>query len=116
MCWLIAPRLSISEFDMEKFKEELKKHEGVVYKIYPDPIHGAAAPTLGVGHLVVLGDKHYGQPIGTPVSREEVEEYLANDAQIAVDESKKLYRGFDDLPLEVQYIISNMMFNLGYTR
>ena len=99
---------------MERFKEELKQHEGVVYRIYPDPIHGAAAPTLGVGHLVVPGDSHYGQPIGTPVSPEEVDEYLDNDARVALEESRRLYQGFDDLPLEVQYIISNMMFNLGH--
>ena len=50
------------------------------------------------------------------MSKKDVDNYLEKDAQIAVNESKKLYQDFDNLPLEVQYIIANMMFNLGYTK
>ena len=53
------------EFDHDRFIRDLKEHEGVIYRIYPDPIHGASAPTLGVGHLVQPGDKHYGLPLHT---------------------------------------------------
>merc|ERR1719481_2418459 len=105
-----------SGFDLQRFKTDIKQHEGLRYEIYPDPIHGAAAPTLGYGHLVKRGDKHYGLPIGTPVSPSDVEAYLTADLQIAVSESRRLYSNFDSLPSEVQLIIANMMFNMGYSR
>ena len=46
---------------MEKFQQELRHYEGVRYDIYPDPLHGASHATVGVGHLLIPGDKHYGQ-------------------------------------------------------
>ena len=49
-----------SEFDMERFQQELRHYEGVRYDIYPDPLHGASHATVGVGHLLIPGDKHYG--------------------------------------------------------
>ena len=102
------------EFDLNRFIRDLKEHEGVVYKIYPDPIHGAAAPTLGVGHLIKPGDKHYGLPLGTAVSPNDVETYLAGDVRTALANARRLYTDFDHLPSEVQLIIANMIFNLGY--
>ena len=54
----LVSHLEMTEFNMSRFIMELKEDEGVVYKIYPDPIYGVSAPTLGVGHLVVQGDKH----------------------------------------------------------
>ena len=101
-------------FDQNRFILDLKEHEGVVYKIYPDPIHGAAAPTLGVGHLIKPGDKHFGLPLGTAVSPADVETYLAGDVRTALANARRLYTDFDDLPTEVQLIIANMIFNLGY--
>ena len=46
---------------MQKFQKDLRYYEGVRYTIYPDPLHGASHATVGVGHLLVPGDKHYGQ-------------------------------------------------------
>ena len=103
------------EFDLNRFLRELKEDEGVVYRIYPDPIHGAACPTLGVGHLIKRGDKHYGLPLGTAVSHSDVETYLTGDVRAALANARRLYTDFDDLPTEVQLIIANMIFNLGYT-
>ena len=102
------------EFDLNRFIRDLKELEGVVYKIYPDPILGAAGPTLGVGHLIMPGDKHYGLPLGTVVARSDVETYLAGDVRTALANARRLHTDFDDLPTEVQLIIANMIFNLGY--
>ena len=49
-----------SGFDMWRFQRDLKRYEGVRYDIYPDPLHGASHATVGVGHLLIRGDKHYG--------------------------------------------------------
>ena len=45
---------------MWRFQRDLKRYEGVRYDIYPDPLHGASHATVGVGHLLIPGDKHYG--------------------------------------------------------
>ena len=49
----------VEGFDMEKFQQDLRHYEGVHYTIYPDPLHTSHA-TVGVGHLLIPGDKHYG--------------------------------------------------------
>ena len=102
-------------FDRKIFTEDLKRHEGVVLKVYPDPIHGAAAPTCGVGHLLQPGDPHYGQPVGTVITEQEMLAYLEADVTTAVTAATKLYPAFTSLPAEAQQVIANMVFNLGYT-
>ena len=54
-----------------KLKEEFIRDEGVVYEIYNDHL-GLA--TFGIGHLVKDGDPEQGQPVGTHVSKERVDE------------------------------------------
>ena len=75
-------------FDKHQFIQDLKRHEGVVLKVYADPIHGEAAPTCGVGHLLVPGDPHYGKPIGTPISETEMNDYLNKDVNTAIANSR----------------------------
>ena len=48
-------------FDMQKFQQDLRHYEGVHYTIYPDPLQGTSHATVGVGHLLIPGDKHYGK-------------------------------------------------------
>ena len=55
----------------EVLKEQIKRHEGEVLKIYKDSL---GYLTFGVGHLVKEGDPEHGQPEGTPVSQERVDE------------------------------------------
>ena len=43
--------------------------------------------------------------------------YLNKDSNNALRDARRLYSGvFDSLPSEVQLIIADMMFNLGYSR
>ena len=53
----------IEGFDMERFQQDLRYYEGVRYTIYADPLHGASHATVGVGHLLIPGDKHYGHKL-----------------------------------------------------
>jgi lysozyme len=99
----------------ERVFEQLKRDEGVVYKIYRDHL---GYPTFGVGHLILESDPEYGKPIGTKVSKERVAECFEKDLDIAISECEVLYgkNNFANFPDEVQEILVNMMFNLGRTR
>ena len=99
--------------DLVKLREQLEIDEGVKYDIYLDHL---GYPTFGIGHLITEDDPEHGQPVGTEVSKERVEEAFEKDCEWVVRDCYKLYDSFDDLPEEVQQIVANMMFNLGYPR
>ena len=99
--------------DLVKLREQLEIDEGVKYDIYLDHL---GYPTFGIGHLITEEDPEHGQPVGTEVSKERVEEAFEKDCEWVVRDCHKLYDNFDDLPEEVQQIVANMMFNLGYPR
>ena len=99
--------------DIEQLRIELEDDEGVKYEIYNDHL---GYPTFGIGHLVKDDDPEHGMPVGTPVSEERVAEAFDQDIETVLEDCCKLYSDFDDLPEEVQRIVANMMFNLGYPR
>jgi lysozyme len=66
--------------------------------------------------LVLDSDPEYGEPVGTPVSEDRVNECFDKDVEIVLDDCRLLYEDFDDLPEEVQLIVANMMFNMGRPR
>ena len=99
--------------DVEKLREQLKIDEGCVYEIYNDHL---GYPTFGIGHLVRESDPENGSPIGTKVSEDRVADAFDDDIEIVLSDCNKLYPDFEDLPEEVQQIIANMMFNMGYPR
>lgn len=99
--------------DIEQFRDELKQDEGVKNEIYLDHL---GLPTCGIGHLITEWDNEYGQEVGTPVAEERVNELFEKDLSTTVDECKLIYNDFDDLPVKVQHIIANMMFNMGRPR
>jgi len=99
--------------NIDQLREELKVDEGVRYEIYLDHL---GLPTFGIGHLVLDSDPEYGQPVGTPVSEDRVNECFASDVETVLSECTQLYSNFNVLPEEVQLIIANMMFNMGRPR
>lgn len=99
--------------NIDQLRMELEYDEGVKYEIYLDHL---GLPTFGIGHLVTENDPEHGQMVGTPVSEERVVEVFEQDVQVTIDECKKLYDCWTDLPEEVQLIIANMMFNMGRPR
>jgi lysozyme len=54
--------------------------------------------------------------VGTTVSEDRVNECFDQDVAVVLDECRKLYEDFDDLPTEAQHIIANMLFNMGRPR
>ena len=99
--------------DIVKLREQLAIDEGIKYEIYKDHL---GYPTCGIGHLILESDPEHGQPVGTPVSEERVNELFDKDCQVMIDECKILYPNFDELPEEAKQIIANMMFNMGRPR
>lgn len=97
----------------DKLREELADDEGCKLEIYLDHL---GLPTFGIGHLVKQDDPEHGQPVGTPVSEERVRQVFALDIAVTLEDCKRLYDDFDDLPEEAQLVIANMCFNLGYPR
>lgn len=99
--------------NIDQLREELKIDEGVKYEIYLDHL---GLPTFGIGHLVVDSDPESGQPVGTAVSEDRVNECFAADVDIVLGDCRQLYDDFDELPEEAQLVIANMMFNMGRPR
>ena len=97
----------------DKLREEIAEDEGCKFEIYLDHL---GLPTYGIGHLVVENDPEHGQPVGTPVDEERVRQVFNLDIAVTLDECRVLYENFDDLPEECQYILANMMFNMGRPR
>ena len=98
----------------EILKEQIKRHEGEVLEIYEDSL---GYLTFGVGHLIKEDDPEYGQPVGTPVSQERVDEVYDHDFDKHVEETVKLLTHYDtdfeELPEDIQHVLVNMCFNLG---
>ena len=99
--------------NLDQLRMELEYDEGCKYEIYLDHL---GLPTFGIGHLVTEDDPEHGQEVGTAVTEERVIEVFEKDVQVTIDECKKLYDDWIDLPDEVQLIIANMMFNMGRPR
>lgn len=99
--------------NLDKLREEIAADEGVKLEIYLDHL---GLPTVGIGHLIRNNDPEYGLPVGTPITEERMKELFDADVQSVIEDCEKLFSGFDDLPEEVQHILANMMFNMGYNR
>ena len=102
----------------EVLKEQIKRHEGEVLEIYEDSL---GYLTFGVGHLVKDDDPEHGQPVGTPVSQERVDEVYEHDFEKHVEETIHVFESkggedFYSLPEDIQHVLINMTFNLGGTR
>ena len=99
--------------DSKKLRDQLEIDEGVKYEIYLDHLGFA---TCGIGHLVKKDDIEFGKPVGTKITKERVCELFDQDIKMTIDDCCKLFGGFLQLHEELQQIIANMMFNVGYTR
>ena len=99
--------------NMEKLREELEKDEGVKYEVYLDHL---GYPTFGIGHLITDDDPECGASVGTKVDSDRVKEAFETDVEGVLSDCERLYVQFEHLPEEVQLIVANMMFNMGYSR
>ena len=96
-----------------QLREELERDEGVKYEVYLDHL---GYPTFGIGHLITDDDPERGASVGTKVDSDRVQEAFETDVETVLSDCERLYVQFEHLPEEVQLIVANMMFNMGYTR
>jgi len=99
--------------NIEALREQLKTDEGVKYEIYKDHL---GYPTFGIGHLITEGDPEHGEPDGTEINEDRVNEVFETDVATFIDEAKILFPDLDDLPEVAQQVIVNMAFNMGRPR
>lgn len=99
--------------DLDVLREQLTQDEGCKYEIYLDHL---GLPTFGIGHLVTKSDPEHDDDVGTPVSEERVIEAFDEDIKTTIQDCVNTFDDFYILPHEVQLVIANMMFNLGYPR
>ncbi len=99
--------------NIEQLQEELENDEGVKYEVYLDHL---GYPTFGIGHLITDDDPECGASVGTEVSSDRVQEAFDSDVESVLSDCERLYVQFEHLPEEVQLIVANMMFNMGYSR
>ena len=99
--------------DLAVLRKQIEADEGCKYEIYLDHL---GLPTFGIGHLVTESDEEYNQPVGTTITADRVAECFNKDVGTVLEDCERLYPDFDSLPEEVQQIIANMMFNMGYPR
>ena len=99
--------------DLEVLRKQIEADEGCKYEIYLDHL---GLPTFGIGHLVTESDEEYNRPVGTSITTDRVAECFNKDVGTVLEDCERLYADFDSLPEEVQLIIANMMFNMGYPR
>ena len=96
-----------------QLRMELANDEGCKYEVYLDHL---GYPTFGIGHLITDDDPECGAPVGTKVDNDRVAEAFDSDIETVLSDCERLYVQFEHLPEEVQLIVANMMFNMGYTR
>ena len=99
--------------NINTLRKELERDEGRVDKIYLDHL---GLNTFGIGHLVTSRDPENGWSVGTDIDKYRVQEAFEDDVQSVLTDCEKLYVQWEHLPEEVQLIVANMMFNMGYTR
>ena len=96
--------------NIDRVKDDLKRHEGVVLQVYRDSV---GLPTVGVGHLVRPEDN---LQVGQTITPEQCEALLEKDMQSAIQGCERLFPDFNEMREELQLILANMMFNLGPER
>lgn len=99
--------------DIDKLRNEIAEDEGCKYDIYLDHL---GYPTFGIGHLIRETDPEHGKEVGTAVTEDRVVQAFNDDMDTVLQDCNRLYEDYQDLPQEVQHIIANMMFNMGYPR
>jgi len=107
------PSAGIKESVLERTQDDLIKHEGYIDRIYLD---SEGLRTFGVGHLVGRNDPEWTWPVDTPVSEARILLAFEEDFNEAVNDACKIIPNLEAHPEEVQSIIINMAFNLGFVR
>jgi len=99
--------------NLEELKEDIAKEEGLKYEIYRC---SEGYPTAGIGHLITEWDEeYYGMPIGTEVSKEQIDKWFEADLYVAINDMEKFTADMQ-VDENVKECITHMVFQLGLPR
>ena len=99
--------------NLEELKEDIAKEEGLKYQIYRC---SEGYPTAGIGHLITEWDEeYYGMPIGTEVSKEQIDKWFEADLYVAINDMEKFTADMQ-VDENVKECITHMVFQLGLPR
>ena len=100
--------------NLEILRQEIEADEGVNYETY----HCSEGHlTGGIGHLITEWDEeYYGKAIGSTIPEEQVKDWFERDVQRSINDCISLFDNFDDLPEDIQHVLTNMSFQLGRPR
>lgn len=99
--------------NLEELKEDLIREEGLKYEIYRC---SEGFPTAGIGHLITEWDEeYYSLPIGSEVSKEQVDKWFEADLYIAMNDMEKFCEGMQ-VDENVKECVTQMAFQLGLPR
>jgi len=96
--------------NIDVLREQIASDEGKKYEVY---LCSENHPTMGIGHLITTNDPEYGQPIGTEVSEDRVNEAFDSDIRTTLEDCRIIFDDFDSMPEEIQLCLANMAFQLG---
>jgi len=98
--------------DIEHLKKDIMFEEGVKYEVYNDHL---GYKTFGVGHLCRATDPENDMEIGTPVSKERVDECFEVDLYVAINDAEKFCEGME-VDDNIKECVTHMVFQLGLPR
>ena len=98
--------------DIEHLKKDIMFEEGVKYEVYNDHL---GYKTFGVGHLCRATDPENDMEVGTPVSKERVDECFEVDLYVAINDAEKFC---EDMEVDdnIKECVTHMVFQLGLPR
>ena len=100
--------------NLEILRQEIEADEGCKYETY----HCSEGYlTGGIGHLITEWDEDiYAGPVGTSIPEAQVKNWFERDVQRSINDCISLFDNFDDLPEDIQHVLTNMSFQLGRPR
>ena len=100
--------------NIDVLRKEIEADEGCKYETY----HCSEGHlTGGIGHLITEWDEeYYGKSIGSTIPEEQVKDWFERDVQRSLNDCISLFDNFDDLPEDIQHVLTNMSFQLGRPR
>lgn len=98
--------------DLKILKSQLAINEGIEYHSYLDTV---GLPTAGIGHLLSNPTEIKRYPVGTVVSKEQVDQWFVSDISVAVRGAQRVLGNtcWDALSDVRQRAVADLTYNLG---
>ena len=99
--------------NIDTLKEQIVQDEGQCLAVYECT---QGYKTVGVGHMIKRMDPEYDYRIGDMITQDRCDRLLEQDLDMTIKDCEHAIPTWSYLPVEVQLICANMIFNLGRSR